>query len=593
MNKRFLITTALEEITPTNECLLLLGEWCKPFLKKNKFKNFNVKILPYHWNDRVKLHKDYLYLNEFYEKLLLELTCKLNEIHKTQHRTRYWRILIGPWLGSFVHVIFDRWSSIHAAINNFELSGTYAQSLEDDSFIPKNMINFTRLNKSAEWNYFIYSYILKNYTAINCIDYNVKYKIRKKILNHQPQFINRVKKNIFNFINLIYRSFQKNDDFFYINTYLSKKNEILLSLKFFQIPIFYNDNFLYNLDAKVEKEKRQWILQGSNANKFEAFARSIIPKQMPIIYLEGYNLLNKKVSLLSWPSRPKIIFTSSSYYLNDLFKLYSAKKTEDGSPLVIGQHGGGIGTHLFAFYEKHQLDICDAYLSWGWTDNSNHKIKSIGMLSAKKISRISYTPKNKVILVALSQSRQSFNISSTPIATQIMDYYKDQCKFISNLNSQIKDNLIIRLAKGQEDYEPSAERWSASFPDVVLEDGSSDINKLLKKCKLCISTYNATTFLEAFSMNIPTVMFWNPNHWELREPAKTHFNELKKVGIFHESPESAAQHVNMIWRDINSWWSSKVVKDAIFIFKNYYCYNPKNLVDKIYLQLQNEIKKIN
>ena len=591
MDKRFLITTALEETIPTNESLLLLGEWCRPFSKKNKFKNLNIKILPHHWNDRIKLHKDYLYLNEFYEKLLLELTYQLNKIHRTQHKTRYWRILIGPWLGSFVHIIFDRWSSIHAAINNFELLGTYAQSLEEDSFIPNDMINFTRLNKSAEWNYFIYSYIVKNYTTINCIDYNVKYKIRKETLDHQSKFTHRVKKNIFNFVNLICSCFQRDDDFFYINTYLSRKNEILLSLKFFQIPMFYSDNFLHNLDVKVEKEKRQWILQGSNANNFEVFARSIIPKQIPIIYLEGYNLLNKKVSLLSWPSRPKIIFTSSSYYANDLFKLYSAKKTEDGVPLAIGQHGGGIGTHLFAFYEKHQFDICDLYFSWGWTDNSNHKIKSIGMLSAKKTSSINYSSKNRVILVALCQSSQSIHISSTPIASQILDYYEDQCKFISSLNSQIKDNLIVRLRQG--DYEPSAERWLAKFPDIAFDYRSSNINKALKECKLCISTYNATTFLETFSMNIPTVMFWNPNHSELREPAKTYFNELKKVGIFHESPESAARHVNMIWQDINSWWSSKAVKEAIFIFKNYYCYNPNNLVNQIYLQLQNEIKKIN
>ena len=61
MDKRFLITTSLKEAIPTNQPLLLLGEWCRPFLKKDRFKDLNVKVLPYHWNDRSKLHKDYLY----------------------------------------------------------------------------------------------------------------------------------------------------------------------------------------------------------------------------------------------------------------------------------------------------------------------------------------------------------------------------------------------------------------------------------------------------------------------------------------------------------------------------------------------------
>ncbi len=592
MDKRFLITTSLEEAIPTNQPLLLLGEWCRPFLKKDRFKNSNVKVLPYHWNDRSKLYKDYLYLNQFYEKLLIELTSKLNKIHGTQYETRYWRILIGPWLGSFVHIIFDKWSSIQSAVNNFELSGTYVQSFEDDSFIPCNMTNFDELAESVEWNHFIYSYIIKNYTTINCIDNITVRKIKKKKRSvDQSQFTPRLKEKIIRSINFICRFFQRNSDIFFINTYLSRKNKILLSLKFFQIPMFYNNDLLYNPEVKVEKEKRQWKLHGSNISNFEAFARSIISKQIPTIYLEGYNLLNRKVSLLSWPSRPKIIFTSNSYSGNDLFNLYSAKKTEEGFPLVIGQHGGGVGTHLFAFYEKHQVDICDLYLSWGWSDNSKPHIKPVGIFLTKKTFKINYGSKTSILLVALRQNRQIAHIYSSPIASQLLDYFNDQCKFIDNLDSQIKNNLILRLPPIKENYSPSIERYMTKFSDITIDDGSSNINKLLKKCRLCVSTYNSTTFLITISMNIPTIMFWNPNHWELREPAKTYFDKLKEVGVFHETPESAARYINMIWQDIDSWWNSEIVKKTIVKFKNYYCHTPNNLVDQIHLQLQNLIKK--
>ena len=34
----------------------------------------------------------------------------------------------------------------------------------------------------------------------------------------------------------------------------------------------------------------------------------------------------------------------------------------------------------------------------------------------------------------------------------------------------------------------------------------------MKESKIYVSTYNATTYLEAFAINIPTIIFWNPKH---------------------------------------------------------------------------------
>ena len=78
-------------------------------------------------------------------------------------------------------------------------------------------------------------------------------------------------------------------------------------------------------------------------------------------------------------------------------------------------------------------------------------------------------------------------------------------------------------------------------------------------------------------MNVPTIMYWNPLHWELRPSAIPYFEDLKRVSIFHETPESAAQHIAAIWDDIDSWWNSPVLKQTIEKFKNQYCRVPRNL----------------
>jgi len=83
----------------------------------------NAEVLPYHWDDRQKLYSDYQYLKIIYENMLKALQVQLNEIHNVDHSLRYWRILIGPWLGYFIQVVFDRWAMLKHAFKKQDISG--------------------------------------------------------------------------------------------------------------------------------------------------------------------------------------------------------------------------------------------------------------------------------------------------------------------------------------------------------------------------------------------------------------------------------------------------------------------------------------
>lgn len=590
MNKKFLVTTSLEETIPTDVPILLLGEWCRPFSQKKLWENLNTTILPYHWDNRTKLYNDYLYLDKFYENILNDLAFHLNKIHGTNHSVRYWRILAGPWLGQFIHIIFDRWSSIKSALESYELLGTHILQIDEETIIPKDMRYFAKLIVTEEWNHFIYSYIVQNHTSLNFEFKNIKKIYPNIYFNLNLNRTYKLKKVILENLTKLSNRFMKENDALLINTYLPRISEIKLSLKLKQFPTFHS--YTHSLkEIKLEKIKRNWNLEGKSQNEFENFVRSIIPRQIPKVYLEGYKNLCSHVSSLPWPSKPKLIFTSNSYQADEIFKFYAAQKTEEGTPLVIGQHGGNIGTNLFAFYEKHQIDISDTYLSWGWTDLSKPKIKSVGQLKIKKPLNVNHSTKRGIILLVWKSPSQSFQISSVPIAGQLINYFDDQCRFIKNLNHEIQNELIVRHKVLEKGWEPSYSRWKEKFPNLKYDKGISNLYDLLKNIKIYVSTYNATTFLESFSMNIPTVMFWNPNHWEIRPSAKIYFNNLKEVGILHESPETASKHVNLIWNDVNSWWNRKEVKEAVNTFKKNFCYSPNNLITRIHEEFQDTIEK--
>ena len=95
--------------------------------------------------------------------------------------------------------------------------------------------------------------------------------------------------------------------------------------------------------------------------------------------------------------------------------------------------------------------------------------------------------------------------------------------------------------------------------------GQPMINEL-RESRLAISTYNATTYLQTFVADFPTILFWNPQHWEVRVSAQPYFDRLRQVGILHDTPERAADKVNEIADDPMSWWKQPRIQEAKDLF---------------------------
>jgi putative transferase (TIGR04331 family) len=110
---------------------------------------------------------------------------------------------------------------------------------------------------------------------------------------------------------------------------------------------------------------------------------------------------------------------------------------------------------------------------------------------------------------------------------------------------------------------------------------------------LFIGTYNATTYLETFSANYPTVLFWNPNHWELRPSAKPFFDELRKVGILHDTPESAAEKVNEIFKDPQSWWNQIEIQEILNDFNYHFLRTSDNWLHEWKHEFQDIVAEYN
>ncbi len=569
--KRYLVTTALESTYPEeNEKILFLGEWCKPYSKKNLWENLDSEVLDYHWDNRNKFEKDYHYLNTFYEKILKNISIKMNSLHQVNLSNRYWRILLGPWLALFIQSVFDRWEMIRLAINSNEKLQSNIISESELLWTSYDYSDFKKLAMESDgWNNFIYSKIIELHHEkiyINKIDSN---NLSSRIINSNNKslkiFFFKLYQSIVNLIN-------SNKSSLIISSYLNLIDDISLSFRLFQLPLFINVQT--TKQHSPNRDQRGWELDLETSSSFEKFIIKLIPNQIPSIYLEGYNYLNKKVKKLNWPKSPRSIFTSNSIHEDDMFKHYAG--INDNVPLVIGQHGGNYGISKLVHREDHELSICDKYISWGWTDSSfKSKIYPLGQLNSRSIKK-SNSKKTKLLIVTCVVPRYSYLMNSISISSQWLSYFKNQIEFVKKLDESISNKTTVRLYR--QDYGWGQEAmWREELPTLNYDRGFSNIETLHNETKLYVATYNSTTYLETFRLNIPTVMFWDTNHWENRDTVKPLFEELKRVKIFHDSPESASKHINEIWDDVEGWWASSEVTEVINKFNKSVNRNNKNI----------------
>ena len=244
MVARALVTTAREETWPKDGTpILFLGEWCKLYDRKHLWKDLDYEVAPYHWDDRKKLYDDYKNLLIIYESALGAVAGKLNQIHEVNHSLRYWRILLGPWLGYFIQMLFDRWYMLTEAFGFHEISGCNVLEYEAFNSVPTDMADFIRRFSDDEWNEAIYSELLLGFFAEKVsankipVSIAVPFRERKKYGSSikRRKFSHFLKSAITSAIKIL----PSNAGYCFISDCLPLKINILLQIRLGQIPRFF------------------------------------------------------------------------------------------------------------------------------------------------------------------------------------------------------------------------------------------------------------------------------------------------------------------------------------------------------------------
>jgi putative transferase (TIGR04331 family) len=592
-----LLTTSYKPswVIDENSEILFANEWCKLYSDEKNWKNTNHKTFPYHWKDRNKLYADLQKLDIIYEDYLSKLTIKLNDLHNTDYSEKYWRIVIGPWLNDFIVLVYNYYATIKNIDKSKLVTSTYIIETKWENHVCQDITAFQESYSKPWYSHFLFGEIIKlsSKIPIKYLDTKHPYIVKVSATTGKKTFKESLKRLLKYILSFLYSSFLVPNKFkkiVFVSSYFSKEDLTGIQTSLKQLPF----DFLFDPKApikQVNKKIRREIVFKDSKDSFANILNQLLPKQIPVAYIENYNLYNK-ISNLFFPKNPKVIFTSNSYYFNEAFKIWSAKKTENKTKLLISQHGIS-GVSLRDPTEDHQIMISDKFYTWGWSDGTvkTKKMPSNKLNYTKKI--ITHDPLGDVVCVVMSDILNYLN-KQVPIPSE--DGYKRYIDDLISINQYVDQKISInfkyRLYHTNFNREVLGAKYkfiSSGLKDSI-DDDDQNFYERISKCRLVIISYRpGTTATEVLSANIPSLHFCPIDCGELNQNAKKSYEVLKEAGIFHDNIKSLSGKINEVYYHVDQWWYSKKVQNAVSIFCKNYAYTDDNFMNKWVNELDSQI----
>ncbi len=583
---RALITVGSPAMWPATRRLVAVGAWCLNSATDASVISKDITVLPYHWDDRIKLRQDYRTICELYEEALDYTRAFLNEAHGTQHSERYWRIVVGWWIFSFAQVFFDRWETIRHAADAIGPITLYRLPYHSSQ---RALAHFGVYQEAVEgilWNECLFADIAEHFPAITVVSLfgaenaladqagaqrqsgDFSAKATKTRTTYLGDVIDRLSRT---------RISSRNSIAFHMD-YLPPWKLLALQLKLHQWPTYTRRIWPPEV-APNPRVRETWPRQATGDALRDAL-HTAVGRHLPTCYLEGYRAAETAAEELGFPTSPEVIVSANAYFSDDLWKIWASSRVQSGSRLIAMQHGGHYGVGLDSPFEDHELAISDKFLTWGWSSDDSPKAIPSPAQKLLALKRRRKAPSRTCVLISYSTPILPPYSYSAVLGPQMIASLDHQFAFVEQLGDTVRRDFAVRLYPHEHGWN-LRQRWTDRIPNVKLISGQIPMAEVAKNAALLVSTYNATAYLESFVQDIPTILLWDSAYWELRQEAVPYFKDLADANIFFVDPLECARHVETIWPDIGRWWDSEEVQAAVLHFCDRYAYVGSDPVNQI------------
>jgi len=560
---RFLIATALEEFWETSRPVVFLGEWCRRYSRKDSWAGLGDCVVPDLWADPAVTYRAYEYTRQLYERMLGPVGQALNQLHRVSHSGRYWRIVIGPWLQSYIGILYERYSTIAAALSLYP--DLTSAGLEESSWVvPQHSLDFIALVQEDFYNLQLYTRMLQHFGASLMLK-PCQARISKAVAPPEAGLANAARRLLKPAFNGPTRFVQRFASVLHDGTYFSAGMQVRLMLATFGSVVRMAPEQLPDTALGPTVARSDLHVEYMANEAFESFALSTIPLDMPRSFVEDFATVGE-AARYSYPSRPRAIFSANCWYSKEPFKRWAADAAENGAILLGTQHGGNYGSIEPLPNEDHEMAIVDRYYTWGWLRDGSHG-DVVPMPATKLAGRKSIGANNRkqnILYVTTCSPRYQ---SSFPFTVDhFREYLEWQQRFLGEISESMRSATVVRLHFEDFGWDIGP-RLRDRFPGLRFGTWETPFAEALSHCRLYVCDHLSTTFVEALAMDVPTVLFWSPRWNRVRAEAEPYYVALRSVGILHNTPEAAAAAIESIG-NVEEWWDDSQRQSARKSFVN-------------------------
>jgi putative transferase (TIGR04331 family) len=271
--------------------------------------------------------------------------------------------------------------------------------------------------------------------------------------------------------------------------------------------------------------------------------------------------------------------------------LFLALAREFGIKHICNEHNCFFHPYAGSYIE-HAVRLSDKFTTLGWCDDKHPNSIQAGSLflfdikgdRTKTIPLLYISAPANIYMVHYSSA---YGVDGCN-APQHMNFCKS---FFTHLSRKALNQMHYRAypkPDGWLCYEKESYLSEYLCQVRTLSDLSESAKIQMTQSRLVVIDYVATTYIESLVMNIPTVIFCDPEIYYLKDSYSNFFRPLFDAGICHSNPVEAARFVDGILDQPEQWWFSEKVQNGRNSFLQANLGSGEVLIDYLY-SLTNEV----
>lgn len=610
MKKNFVISHIKDLWIKGVDELFIIDPYVYYLIKDNNdIENYrSIDVAEYIRNTPEAMQEAVDFVEEKYQKYAPLLAKRLNHIHNTAYSEFFWKKSLSTALTRYITLFHD----IFAKCEKYFNEDIYeCQILSQKSFYTpldfedhRAVFQATIFGQEQIFSHYINLFYPNKFNEVDLKpeDYGcdfvpgiAKLKLEKKTYDFKHD-IKTLKRKIFAIFSKKYRQklvkhiVPQNLKIGILGSFFSGENISKLFKesdgKIAEIEI---DTFTQKLiDTPIDFKKRKLLgLFEDDFDKFDKFFFSTLPYCLPRAFIENFEAIKKR-SIAKIKKYPDLKYITSEAWLSDTYiSMELAFMRESGIKHIYNEHNA----ILYPFMGKmvdNITELVDYYVSFGWETKKYKNFISGASLfpfaipeTHKKkyqILYVSYTLETK-----MSNYGGVYGLMDVNVPKQL-DFIET---FMKNIKIDIlkkmfyrgypKDYCIRYMAYDKENILQEFLQYM-HMTQAIYEKGETCKEQMLKS-RLVIVDYVSTAYLEALIMNIPVVFFFLPQANYLKEEYSDCYNVLIDAGICQTDPVKAAEFIEKIADNPETWWFSEDVQNARNIFLNKNFKKPQVMID--------------